>query len=156
MEKERRYSQKIPQLYSIHKATVKKIQSYGAFVGIKGHKDALLHIYRIATSRIETVDEVLSVGEKIFRKVVEADEDSGKVGVDIRFVGQRDGEDKDPNNVSLTQHGKGGKGIGKGKGDPIELDVWQVWRPGAFREGMLEFRGETVRHAGSRPTRWQS
>merc|ERR1712032_1110302 len=47
----------------------------------------------------------------------------GKYSLDMRFVGQKDGEDRDPNNV---QADSGGGGRGKaGKPDPIQIGAVQ-------------------------------
>merc|ERR550537_985064 len=102
---------KIPELYTIHQATVSQIMPFGAFCELGGeYKDGLLHISRIAQTHIDMVEDVLSKGEHIWVKVVDV-QDDGKYGLDMRFVSQRNGEDQDPNNIEGAKGtGKGGKG----------------------------------------------
>lgn len=45
----------------IYQATVKRIEKYGAFVGLFPGKDALLHISQISKDRIEKVEDVLKL-----------------------------------------------------------------------------------------------
>ena len=46
---------------------------FGAFVTILPGKDGLVHISEISEERVESVDDVLSVGQVINVKVIEVD-----------------------------------------------------------------------------------
>ncbi|CDJ40880.1 S1 RNA-binding domain containing protein, putative [Eimeria tenella] len=115
---------KIPELNSIHRGTVKRIQAFGAFVALDGFdRDGLLHISCISKDKIDKVDDVLSVGDKVWVKVrvaralgwsrskclqvCKVDED-GKYGLDMRDISQQDGTDKDPRNLHRVRNGRGG------------------------------------------------
>ncbi|CAE8653242.1 unnamed protein product, partial [Polarella glacialis] len=114
-------------LYSIHKATVVRVQDYGCFCRLGDgdkYKDGLLHISRISASgRVESVEDVLHENDPVWVKVCEVKEDEAKYSIDMRFVGQKDGEDLDANNVQADS----GSGKGKGKGpEPIRIGAVQA------------------------------
>ena len=68
----------IPEEGEVYEGTVKTIQPFGAFVEFMAGKDGLLHISEIKWERLETMDGVLQVGEKIQVKLVEVDKKTGK------------------------------------------------------------------------------
>lgn len=47
--------------------------TFGAFVNIGGGKEGLLHISKISKERVERVEDVLNVGQKVTVKVLEID-----------------------------------------------------------------------------------
>ena len=48
--------------------------TFGAFVEIAPGKEGLVHISKLDTSRVEKVEDVVSVGDEIIVKVVEIDQ----------------------------------------------------------------------------------
>eukprot|EP00929_Paragymnodinium_shiwhaense_P052998 TRINITY_DN26537_c0_g1_i1.p1 TRINITY_DN26537_c0_g1~~TRINITY_DN26537_c0_g1_i1.p1 ORF type:complete len:452 (+),score=151.08 TRINITY_DN26537_c0_g1_i1:201-1556(+) len=127
-KREKTTGTKVPKLWSIHKGTVVSCQQYGAFCRLgdgSEFKDGLIHISRIcASGRIDKVEDVLSEGEKVFVKVSEVKDEDGKFSLDMRFVGQKDGEDKDPHNIQAEASG-GGRGGKGGKPEPIKIGAIQ-------------------------------
>jgi len=67
-----------PDVGETYEATVKAIQSYGAFVEFMPGKEGLLHISEISWKRLETMDDVFEIGDKIKVKLMSVDERSGK------------------------------------------------------------------------------
>ncbi len=61
-----------------YEGTVKSIMPYGAFVEFLPGREGLLHISEVSFKRLETLDGVLSVGEKIKVKLLEVDKKTGK------------------------------------------------------------------------------
>ena len=61
-----------------YEGTVVKIAPFGAFVNLFPGQDGMLHISQISEDRIESVEEVLSVGDKLRVKVANID-DRGKL-----------------------------------------------------------------------------
>jgi len=55
-------------------ATVKRIESFGAFVELKEGDDALLHVSQIRHERVGKVESVLKIGDKIDVIVIEIDD----------------------------------------------------------------------------------
>jgi polyribonucleotide nucleotidyltransferase len=58
----------------IYEGTVIRITNFGAFIEILPGKDGLLHISQLAKGRVERVEDVLSLGQKIKVKVNNIDE----------------------------------------------------------------------------------
>ena len=54
----------------ILKGKVKKITDFGAFIGLDNGEDGLLHISKISNSKIESVEDILSIDEEIEVKVL--------------------------------------------------------------------------------------
>ena len=68
-----------PEVGQIIEGVVTKIAQFGAFVKIGGSTEGLLHISEIEHRRIERVEDVLSVGDKVTVKVLAVDPVSGKI-----------------------------------------------------------------------------
>lgn len=68
----------VAEVGEVYDGVVKSIQAYGAFVEFLPGKDGLLHISEIKWERVETMEGVLEVGEKIKVKLVEIDPKTGK------------------------------------------------------------------------------
>ncbi len=54
--------------------TVKRLMNFGAFVEVLPGKEGLVHISRLADYRVRSVEDVVSVGDKIWVKVTEIDD----------------------------------------------------------------------------------
>lgn len=64
----------------IYEGEVKRIEKFGAFVELLPGKDGLLHISEIEHRRLNNVEEVIKLGDKVQVKVIEID-DKGRVSV---------------------------------------------------------------------------
>lgn len=62
-----------PEVGAIYKGKVVRILNFGAFVEIAPGKDGMVHISKLAPNRVEKVEDVLSLGDEIFVKVMEID-----------------------------------------------------------------------------------
>ncbi|MDR2410673.1 MAG: polyribonucleotide nucleotidyltransferase [Bacteroidales bacterium] len=69
----------VPEVGEIYHGTVKSILAFGAFIEILPGKDGLLHVSEIDHKRIENVETVLKVGDKIDVKLLEIDAKTGKL-----------------------------------------------------------------------------
>ena len=69
----------IPEVGEIYDGTVKNIVPFGAFVEIMPGKDGLLHISEINWERLEKVESVLKVGDKVEVKLIGVDPKTGKL-----------------------------------------------------------------------------
>jgi len=101
-----------PELYSIHRGVVSKIESYGAFVELPNRFQGLLHISQLANYKVDKVEDCVSVGDYVWIKVTEIkeaeDDGSGrpprpKVSFSLRYCSQEDGADLDQDNVQLFE-----------------------------------------------------
>ena len=76
----------VPEVGEEYLGTVKNIVAFGAFVEILPGKDALLHISEIDWKRIEKVEDVLKVGDKIKVKLIGVDPKTGKLKLSRRAL----------------------------------------------------------------------
>ena len=68
----------VPQVGDVYEATVKSIMPFGAFVEFLPGKQGLVHISEVSWKRLETLDGVLSEGDKVKVKLIGTDPKSGK------------------------------------------------------------------------------
>lgn len=73
------------ELGEVYEGTVKRIEKFGAFVELLPGKDGLLHISEIEHRRLNNVEEVLSLGDKVKVKVIEID-DKDRVSVSRKVL----------------------------------------------------------------------
>lgn len=57
----------------VYTGTVKRIMNFGAFIEILPGKEGLLHISKMANHRVEKVEDVMNIGDKVEVKVIEID-----------------------------------------------------------------------------------
>lgn len=79
----------IPEVGEEYEATVKSIMPYGAFVEFLPGKEGLLHISEVSWTRLETLDGVLSKGDKIRVKLLEVDPKTGKFKLSRKVLLER-------------------------------------------------------------------
>ena len=106
-------SDAMPELYSIHRVEVAKLESFGAFCRLPGlRKQGLLHISQISNTRIEADDlpHILAVDETVFVKVIGVDESNGRIALSAKLVSQGDGRDLDPSHAEAQAEGDRGGG----------------------------------------------
>ncbi|MGI6110398.1 MAG: S1 RNA-binding domain-containing protein, partial [Eubacteriaceae bacterium] len=61
------------QVGEVHDGEVVRIMNFGAFVKLPGGKDGLVHISKLANERVEKVEDVVNIGDKITVKVTDID-----------------------------------------------------------------------------------
>jgi polyribonucleotide nucleotidyltransferase len=74
----------------IYKGIVKGLKEYGAFVEIVPGKEGLLHISEISHSRVENIEDVLSVGDEIEVKLLKV-EHGGKLRLSRKALIEKEG-----------------------------------------------------------------
>ena len=57
----------------VYEGTVTRIMNFGAFIEILPGKEGLLHISKMAKGRVEKVEDVMNIGDKVTVKVTEID-----------------------------------------------------------------------------------
>lgn len=62
-----------PEVGAIYKGVVTRLMAFGAFVEIAPGKEGLVHISKLEEKRVEKVEDVVNVGDTIFVKVIEID-----------------------------------------------------------------------------------
>lgn len=57
----------------VYTGEVVRIMNFGAFVSLPGGKDGLIHISKLAKERVEKVEDVINIGDRVAVKVLEID-----------------------------------------------------------------------------------
>jgi polyribonucleotide nucleotidyltransferase len=65
---------------------VKNIKDFGAFVEILPGVEGMVHISQLDIGRVENVNDVLSIGDEIKVKVIDKEEDSGRIRLSRKAV----------------------------------------------------------------------
>ncbi len=68
---------------AIYDGEVVRIMNFGAFVQIAPNKDGLIHISKLAKKRVEKVEDVVNIGDKVKVKVLEIDK-MGRINLQLR------------------------------------------------------------------------
>ncbi|MBI4428047.1 MAG: polyribonucleotide nucleotidyltransferase [Ignavibacteriales bacterium] len=63
----------LPEVGKVYQATVKKIMDFGAFVEILPGKEGLVHISQLDVKRVEKVEDLVKLGDKIEVKLMNID-----------------------------------------------------------------------------------
>lgn len=71
----------------VRDGTVRSLQDFGAFVDLGG-VDGLIHISQISWDRIAHPKEVLSVGEAVKVRIIKVNQETGKIGLAYRDLGE--------------------------------------------------------------------
>ena len=69
----------------IYEGEVVRIMNFGAFVQIAPNKDGLCHISKLSRERVEKVEDVVNIGDKVKVKVLEIDK-MGRINLALREV----------------------------------------------------------------------
>lgn len=62
------------------------IQPYGAFVALDEETQGLVHISEITYGFVKEINDFLTVGQEVNVKVLEVDEEAGKISLSIRAL----------------------------------------------------------------------
>ncbi|PJB81477.1 MAG: polyribonucleotide nucleotidyltransferase [Acidobacteria bacterium CG_4_9_14_3_um_filter_49_7] len=95
-----------PEVGTVYKGTVKRIEKFGAFVEVLPGKDGLLHISEIANYRVRSVEDELQLGQEIDVKLMEIDS-QGRLNLSRKVLLPR--EDGDENRNSGHQQDRGNR-----------------------------------------------
>lgn len=79
---------------SIHTGVVTKLMEFGAFVKLEEGVEGLVHISELANRRVNTPDEVVSVGQEVNVKVISLNEETRRIGLSIRQTEEKPREPK--------------------------------------------------------------
>ena len=112
--------------FSVYRGKVVKLESFGAFVAIDGHKQqGLVHISQLAKDRVESVSEVVTVDQMVYVKVLAIEGDNParpKISLSMKYADQSNGVDRDPNGVDAELNARR-KTAWKGEQGPVKLEA---------------------------------
>lgn len=77
---------------SVHRGTVKRLVSYGAFVEVLPGVEGLVHISQIAHKHIATPHEVLQEGQEVEVKVLEVNKEDKRLSLSIKELQEKEAE----------------------------------------------------------------
>jgi len=69
----------------IYDGEVVRIMNFGAFVQIAPNKDGLIHISKLSRNRVDKVEDVVNIGDKVKVKVLEIDK-MGRINLALREI----------------------------------------------------------------------
>lgn len=69
----------------IYEGEVVRIMNFGAFVQLAPNKDGLIHISKLSKERVEKVEDVVNIGNKVKVKVLEIDK-MGRINLALREI----------------------------------------------------------------------
>lgn len=73
----------------IYSGTVVKLMSFGAFVRLEGGAEGLVHVSQISDSRVQSPEDVLSVGQEVKVKVLSVNQENGRISLSIKEAADR-------------------------------------------------------------------
>ena len=73
----------VPEVGERYTGTVVRIMQFGAFVEISSTCDGMIHISKLSSKRVERVEDVVKIGDKVEVEVIKVDE---KGRVDLKLV----------------------------------------------------------------------
>lgn len=93
-----------PEIGTVYTGIVKRVTDFGAFIEFLPGREGLCHISKMSAQRINSVEDVLSLGDETQVKIVEIDK-MGRVNLSLIYEGMNEAPD----------HGdRGGRGGGGG------------------------------------------
>lgn len=81
-----------PEIGATYPGVVKRIVDFGAFIEFLPGREGLCHISKMAATRVNAVEDVLSVGQEVEVKVIEIDK-MGRVNLSLIYEGMNEPRD---------------------------------------------------------------
>lgn len=78
----------VPEVGERYQGTVVRLMQFGAFVEISSNCDGMIHISKLSSKRVERVEDVVKIGDKVEVEVIKVDE---KDRVDLKLVKKIEG-----------------------------------------------------------------
>ncbi len=69
----------------IYEGTVRRLFEFGAMVEILPGKEGLIHISKLANQRVNKVEDVVKIGDRVRVKVIKVD-DRGRIDLSLKDV----------------------------------------------------------------------
>jgi general stress protein 13/S1 RNA binding domain protein len=90
---------------NIYVGKVLKIKPFGAIVSLPNSIPGLVHISQIANGFIQSVSDVVNIGDEVSVRVVSNDPASGKISLSMKDIPQRFGNDFDEDGEDFDEDG---------------------------------------------------
>ena len=98
-----------PEVGKTYTGTVTRLMSFGAFVEILPGKEGLLHVSQYDYTRVEKIEDVLSVGDKVDVKLTEIDS-QGRLNISRKALLEKpEGYEERPERPRNDRNDRGGR-----------------------------------------------
>ena len=77
---------KDPEVGDVFEGPVVRILQFGAFVNIAPGKDGMIHISKLADKRVEKVEDVVNIGDRIKAEVIKVMKEGDKTKIDLKLL----------------------------------------------------------------------
>lgn len=77
---------KDPEVGDVFEGPVVRILQFGAFVNIAPGKDGMIHISKLADKRIEKVEDVVNIGDRVKAEVIKVMKEGDKTKIDLKLL----------------------------------------------------------------------
>lgn len=77
---------KDPEVGDVFEGPVIRILQFGAFVNIAPGKDGMIHISKLADKRVEKVEDVVNIGDRVKAEVIKVMKEGDKTKIDLKLL----------------------------------------------------------------------
>ena len=77
---------KDPEVGDVFEGPVVRILQFGAFVNIAPGKDGMIHISKLSDKRVEKVEDVVNIGDRVKAEVIKVMKDGDKTKIDLKLL----------------------------------------------------------------------
>ncbi len=77
---------KDPEVGDVFEGSVVRILQFGAFVNIAPGKDGMIHISKLADKRVEKVEDVVNIGDRVKAEVIKVMKEGDKTKIDLKLL----------------------------------------------------------------------
>lgn len=77
---------KDPEVGDVFEGPIVRILQFGAFVNIAPSKDGMIHISKLADKRVEKVEDVVNIGDRVKAEVIKVMKEGDKTKIDLKLL----------------------------------------------------------------------
>lgn len=77
---------KDPEVGDVFEGPVVRILQFGAFVNIAPSKDGMIHISKLSDKRVEKVEDVVNIGDRVKAEVIKVMKEGDKTKIDLKLL----------------------------------------------------------------------
>ena len=77
---------KDPEVGDVFEGPIVRILQFGAFVNIAPGKDGMIHISKLADKRVEKVEDVVNIGDRVKAEVIKVMKEGDKTKIDLKLL----------------------------------------------------------------------
>ncbi len=97
-----------PEIGSVYPGVVKRIVDFGAFIEFMPGREGLCHISKMTPQRVNSVEDVLTMGQEVDVKIIEIDK-MGRVNLSLIYEGMNEPRERGSDRGGNRDHGGDGR-----------------------------------------------